>query len=195
MKRLLISAAAIAALGLAAPAFAQTATGTITVTGNVTNQCAVVTGGSGTSFSGTIALNELDGSDGTLLSSLNNSSTTSAAGTQTFQISCNGADASISLSAGPLSTGSGTAPSGYSRNINYTAEFDGALAAGGVKSVTYNTTGTPAATTSTLGGRLANAPANVSIKVYGLNAENGSTSLLEAGSYSSTISVSITPTT
>ena len=194
MKTLLISAAAIAAFGFAAPAFAQSATGTIAVTGSVNTQCAVITGGSGSSFTGTIALNELDGSDGTLLNTLSGSTAGAAAGSQTFQISCNGSDATVALSASTLSTGTGTAPTGYSRNINYTTEFDGALAAGGTKSVTY-TTGAASPSSSTLGGRLANAPGNVVVKVYGLSAENGATSLLEAGSYTSSISVSITPIT
>ena len=195
MKRLLISAAAVAALGFAAPAFAQTATGTINVTGTVTTQCSVVVGGSGNSFAGTISLGTLNAADGTLSALLSGSTSGAAAGSQAFQISCNGSDASVSLNASELSTGTGTAPTGYSRNINYTAEFDGSLAAGGIKAVTYNTTGLPGPTTSTLGGRLANAPGNVVVKVYGLSAENGATSLLEAGSYASTINVSITPIT
>jgi hypothetical protein len=184
------------ALGLAAPALAGTPSGTITITATAPTKCSVVTGGSGSSFSGSITLGALNASDGTLLANLEGTATP-AAQQAAFQIKCNGSDATVSLSANRFSTGSGTAPTGYSRNIDYTAELDAALAVGGPAVFKYTTAAVlPAATSGNLGARLANTGSNnVTISVYSFGAENGVSSILEAGSYTSTINVSITPVT
>lgn len=200
MKRLFALTAA-AALGLSAfagSASAQAVTGSVNVTGSVTASCYVGSVGSptGSTFSGTIPLGELDDTTtGELKSGLSGSTSGTPAGSASFNVVCNGGNANVTLSATQLSTGSGTAPTGYSRNINYSTDLVAALTPSGSKTLTYSTVGLPAATADTLGGRLANTANDITVKVYNLAAENGASSILEAGSYSSTISVSITPTT
>ncbi len=183
MKRIIaIAAAALGLTAFAGGASAQV-TGTVNVTGSVAAQCYVGLPGSpsGTSFSDTIALGAINQANGT---------------TKTFTVTCTGSDATLALSAGRFSTGSGTAPSGYSRNIDYTAELDAALVAGGPKVLTYTTAAVlPSPTSSTLGARLANTTNDITVKAYSFSAENGVSSILEAGNYASTISISITPIT
>jgi hypothetical protein len=196
LKRLLVGTAAVAAgLDLAGAASAQSATGSVGVTGAVTTKCAVITGGAGTSFTGTIGLGQLNAANGTIATTFSNSTVTAAAGALTFQINCNGSDAAVDLRATRLST-SGTAVAGYSNNIDYSAALTASLAAGSTKTFTYTTAPTlPADTTGTLGGRLANGTGNITVSIYGLAPENGLTSLLAAGNYASTITVSVTPST
>ena len=190
-----VGVAAVAGLAMATAASAQTATGTIGVTGNVTTMCAVVTGGSGNAFSGTIALGQLNAANGTILSTLSGSTSGAAAGSQSFRINCNGADASIDMSASRLST-TGATIAGFSKNIDYSTDLVANLASGSSKTFTYTTAAAlPSDTIGTLGGRLANAAGNITVKIYALTPENGLTSQLEAGNYGSTITVSITPST
>lgn len=199
MKRLFVLTA-VSALGLSAfagAASAQSVSGTVNVTGNVAATCYVGTPGNnaGASFSDTIALSTLNQSDGTLKTTLEGSAPVTGA-TKTFTVTCSGSDATVSLSATRFSTGSGTTPAGYSRNIDYTTELDAALVSGGPKVLTYTTAAAlPTATSDTLGARLANTSGDITIKVYSFAAENGASSVLEAGNYASTISVSITPIT
>lgn len=177
-------------------AHAQSATGTIGVTGTVTLNCVVVTGGSGSAFSGTIALGELDDpTTGYLLGSLSGASP-SGAEIKSFQVNCNGGHASIDLKATRLSNASGTALAGYSRNIDYTTDLILTKSDSSTQSFSYTTApALPADTTGTLGGRMANAAGNVVVQIHNLSAENGATSILEAGSFSSTITVAISPIT
>ena len=147
LKHLLAGAAVVAGLSLATAALAVpivggggAVTGSLIVTGTVTTKCAVITGGSGSTFSGTIGLGTLNGANGTiLLSTLNTSTVTAAAGSQAFQVNCNGSDATIDLKASRLST-SGSAPTGYSANIDYSAALiAGPGASGSTKTFTYTT--------------------------------------------------------
>jgi hypothetical protein len=200
MKRIfaIATAAVLGAAAFAGSASAQAVNGTVDVTGNVTAACYVGTPSTtqASSFSDTMALGEIDNTaNGTLLSTLA-SATPVAAAIKTFTVTCNGSDATVTLSATRFSTGSGTAPAGYSRNIDYTAELDAALVAGGPKVLTYATAAVlPGATSSTLGARLANTAGDITVKAYSFHAENGALSVLEAGGYGSTITVSITPIT
>jgi hypothetical protein len=194
MKRILFAAAAVAALGMSTHAFAQSATGTITVTGTVTGSCSVVTGGSGSAFSGTIALGELDDTTTGYLKSALTSATPVTGASQNFQINCNSGNPTIDVKATRLST-TGSSSGGYSANIDYTADVTATKAAGGTKLYSYTTAATlPADNNSQLGDRLANAPANIVVAARSFAAENGATSILDAGSWSSTITVVISPT-
>ncbi len=196
MKLSALIAVSALALGVAAPAFAAgTPTGTITITANEPTKCSVITGGTGTTFSGTIALGAINAADGTLLTNLEGN--TAPAGQQaTFQIQCNGSDATVTLSSSRFST-SGTAPTGYSTHVDYTTELDAALAVGGPTQFFYTTAAVlPGATSSNLGGRLANNGSNnLTVKVYSFAAENGASSIMAAGNYTSTINISIAPIT
>jgi adhesin HecA-like repeat protein len=197
--------AAVVLLAAASPAAADISTGTITnpgsgvlsipVTATVASGCTVITGGSGTSFSDTITFSPLDASDGTLRSDLAASSAVSGA-IKTFQINCSGANATVDLKAGRLINAGGTTEAGYSAKIDFSTDLVITRADATTKTFTYTTQAVlPADTTGSVGQALSNAPGDVVIKVYSLTSENGPTSLLEDGTYNSTITVSITPST
>ncbi len=199
MKLLAFTAAA--ALGFAAvagSANAQAVTGTVGITGTVTAKCFVGTPDSpgGSSFSDTIALGEIDQSNGTIRSDLA-SSTAVAAAIKNFTVTCTGSDASVSLSADQFdnTTNTGTPSSGSANHIDYTAKFVAQLAGGGSKTLTYATAGSPAATTGTLGAPLANSANDITISAYSFTPVGGTGELLVAGNYAGTIHVTITPTT
>ena len=194
MKRILFAAAAIAALGMSTHAFAQTATGTITVTGTVTGACTVVTGGTGSTFGATINLGELDDTTTGYLRANLESATPVGGATQNFQINCNSGNPTVSVSSTRLST-AGSSAGGFSANIDYTTDVTVLKALGGSKLYSYTTAASlPAATSSQLGDRLANAPGNVSVNVNSFAAENGATSILDAGTWNSSITITIAPT-
>ncbi|MGV3512410.1 MAG: hypothetical protein ACO1OX_10450 [Novosphingobium sp.] len=198
-KRSLLAAAATVAALVASSASAQTVTtGTVNVTGNVQGRCSVVApgGAASSSFTGTIALGALDEADGTLAPALETSTSAASGGTPfTSRVVCTSATVAVAIAADSLANGTrGSAPaSGYASEIDYTAEMQVALAAGGNGTVTYNTlTGASAANTATV-GRLAVTSSNVTVRAYGFATKGGSANLLVAGDYASTITVSIQP--
>jgi hypothetical protein len=188
--------AASAALALAAVAAsaasatsAQTVSGTVNVTGSVASKCAVIPGG-GSTFTGTIALGELALADGTLDTSLSGATNTSSS----FRVNCNTAAPKVTISATRLHTGDATtAPSGYAKDVNYTARVAIDLANATTVNTDYLTDTLPTATTATL-TPIANAANNVRVSVVTPHTLPDATQLLVAGSYASTISVTISPT-
>jgi hypothetical protein len=200
MTKTIATVLAIAAGFAAVPAAAQT-TGTVNVTGTVGGRCSVVAPGGTTetaTFGGTIDLQRLDATDGTLRSALTASTAASPAeglsvGTR---IVCNSANPTVGISATALNTGGATDPgAGYSNDINYWAQVKVNTASGGVKTVSYSTLTGGAATTAQLGERIAAGNANnVSVSVHGLAAEAGATSLLAEGRYAGTVIVTVNPT-
>jgi hypothetical protein len=204
-KKLLLSTAAAALVGLAlsastASATVASVTGTVDVTGVVTSKCVVITeGGTSSVFGGTIALGELDQADGTLDTALSGSDAGAPARgiVLDFHVVCNSATPTVSVDATRLSDGV-VAGAGQSSDIDYTAETDVDLAAGTTTAVTYvvgpGSPGSPAATSTILSGPIKNAANNVRVEVYALNTEGGASKILTAGSYSSTITIVITPT-
>lgn len=196
MKRILFTAAAIAALGMSTHAFAQTATGTITVTGTVTGACTVVTGGpaGGSAFGATINLGELDDTTtGYLRSDLEGVTPVSGA-SDPFQINCNSGNPTVSVSATRLST-TGSSAGGFSANIDYTTDVTVLKALGGSKVYSYTTAAAlPLANSAQLGDRLANTTGNITVAVHSFAAENGVTSILDAGTWNSSITVTVAPT-
>lgn len=198
MKRLLIASAALLTTVLAAPAFAQSVSGTINVTGSVATKCQVIpVVGDGSSFTGLIALGELADSDGTLKDTLQSTTSGSPAGSVQVRVNCSGSTANLSLSSTRLSDNNvATPPTGYSDDINYTSRLSVNLATGGPTVLTYDSTSLPAASTGSTTAPLANAANNVTVSMYNLHAEGGDTDLLVASTlYASTISVLITPVT
>lgn len=200
MTKFAIAFVAAAATLAALPAAAET-TGTINVTGNVQSRCSVIQPGGSTeasTFSGTIALGRLDAADGTLKSALAGStSATPAQGlTVSTRIVCNSANPTVGIAATKLNTGGATDPgTGYSNNVDYTAQVKVKTASGSTQTVSYSTGVGGAATTAKLGQRIAGgATDNFEVSAYGLAASNGATSLLAAGDYASVITVSIDPT-
>lgn len=192
MNRTILAGTALAALMIAPAAMAQTVSGTVNVTGSVATKCVVISGGSGGSFSGSIPLGELAGADGTLSAGLAGSVAATPAGSTQFRVNCNSAAPKVTLSATRLSNAA-SAVAGYTSDIDYTAGLDVALAVGGPQAVSYVTAAAlPAATNATLTSSIANAPNNLTVKVYALN--TAASALLTAGNYASVISVTISPT-
>lgn len=167
-------------------AFAQQTTGTINLTGSVTGRCSVV--GGGQAFSETINLGELSGGDGRLRADLTDASPDAV---RNFSVVCTSATPRVRLSATRLATGT-TAPAGYANNIDYTAQVAVLQASGTPPQITYTTASSlPAPTDVQLTSPLANAADNVTIRVYSFS--TGAGALLVAGSYTSVINVTISP--
>jgi hypothetical protein len=193
MNKTIPIGAALLGLAVAPAVMAQTVTGTVNVTGSVAAKCVVITGGSGSSFSGSIPLGELAGTDGTLATTLSGSTNASPAGSTQFRVNCNSAAPKVTISSTRLSlTPSVAAPAGYTGVIDYTAALDAALSSGSTETVAYVTAAAlPAATVQSLSASLANSPNNLTVKAYGLN--TGAGDLLMAGNYASVISITIEP--
>jgi hypothetical protein len=193
MKKTILVGAALAGLATAPAALAQTVSGTVNVTGSVSARCVVITGGGGGTFTGSISLGELAGTDGTLSSTLSGSTNASPGGATQFRVNCNSAAPKVTLSATRLALSpTVTAPAGYANVIDYTADLDASLASGSSQTVSYVTASAlPAPTVQTLSDSFANAPNNLTIKAHSLN--TAASALLMAGNYSSVISVTIEP--
>jgi len=193
MNKTILIGAALLGLAAAPAALAQTVTGTVNVTGSVAARCVVITGGSGSSFSGSIPLGELAGTDGALSSTLAGSTNASPGGSTQFRVNCNSAAPKVTLSSTRLALApTATAPAGYANVIDYTAALDAALANGSTQTVSYVTAAAlPAATVQSLSDSLANSANNLTVKAYALNTASGA--LLMAGNYSSVISITIEP--
>jgi len=197
----------IATLGALAISQAASAdpvvTGTVNVNGFVTASCAVVPPATSGGVWGSIALGELDDpSTGQLKASLQTSAAQGVAtpgsnGFVTVSIICNSASPSVTLSATSLGDGV-TAQAGQTSRVDYTAQIDLDLAAGGAFTATYPTTGAggPQSPGTSLGGPLATTTGNVRVSVHSLSA----TGVLTAGTYGTpggtggVISITITPT-
>jgi hypothetical protein len=202
MKKIILSTLVGSSAFFAVPAAAQTV-GTVNVTGSVTGRCSVVqpAGTAAGSFSGTIALGALDDSDGTLKDSLEGAEAASAAGTPVqTRIVCNSANPTVAIAATSLRTGDGTkGGSGYSDDVHYTARVD-VTTVTGTESRAIQTSNNQAPSGLSSSGALtqrvaAGAANNVRVSLYALAAENGATSLLNAGEYAGSITVTIQPGT
>ena len=189
MKNVLLFASATSmAAALAAPAFATPAansvTGSVNVTGSVAAFC------SSQSFSDTIALNELSKpTDGTLDTTVPNNTGL----TKSFKIVCTSALPTVDVSASRLAATGSTSP-GFTNVIDYTATATAHLAGGGSTNVAYTTAATlPAATSTKLTDRLANAGTNLDVTFSGAHTTNATDQLI-AGTYASVITVTVEPT-
>jgi hypothetical protein len=196
MKKLVLLAMAASTVAIATPAAAQV-TGTVEVTGTVVGRCSVVQPGGGVgvgTFGGTIALSDLDEADGTLKATLEGTTSMAPAGTPVeTRVVCNSANTNISVNAGKLSNNVPLTDAGYSNDIDYTAELEVNTTAG-LRYATYNTLAPVAADhTKQIGRIAAGAANNIKVRAYALAAEGGLTSLLVAGNYTSTITVTINP--
>lgn len=195
MKRTLLIATAIAGLALSAPAFAQSVNGTVGVTGTVAARCAVTSGGSGSTFGGTIALGELTQTSGILRTDLQGATPVNGA-TLDFTVNCNGNDADVTLTATSMDAGLGVPANGFSSTLDYTAELDMAVAGGPTKVFTYATASNTETGGTTLGGALAAQANNVVVSAYSFATKGGNTDMLRASNnYAGQINVTITPTT
>lgn len=186
MKRFVIALLLAGAPGLA---FAQSATGTINLTGTVTPKCAVAGGQNASVFSGAIGLGELSAQNGQLRPDLTGG--TVAGASQSFQVVCNSATPTVKLSASPLTgNAAGAAPAGYSKVINYTATVDVVQSSGSFPQLTQ--TSNNAQASQALTAPIANAANNVTVGANSFNTASGA--ILMSGDYAGTITVEISPT-
>lgn len=200
MKRFLMISSAAAALAtlLAGPVCAAT-TGEIDITGSVASKCTVITGGpgpSGADFGATVPLGELADANGHLRSDIQ-SSTAIGVLTLPFTLSCNGANAAVTVQADPLANAA-AAPTGYANRIDYTANAHFLLvtppSSGSTLDVTdpSNVAGATAGAFGS-GKYLQNVANNVTITAYSFGTASTLTDVLVAGAYAGKILVTITP--
>lgn len=193
MKKSLMIGAAVAS-ALAVPAGAQTVTGTINITGTVASKCAVVGGGSATTFTDNVNLGELAQANGTLEASGTLAARFLGAGgaAPAFRVVCNSATPRVAVDATELTT-AGAVGAGYTNRIDYTAHVTVARAAGGT--VTFdNATTAGASAPTTVGGAISGAAGNnVTVTADNFVTTAGPTALLVAGTYNGQIAVTITP--
>lgn len=200
VSRSLAVLAAAASTLIAMPVAAQSATGEIGLRGFVANRCGA--GGdtvTGNAFSGTISLGELaTNTEGTIRSALVSSTSGSPAGTIAFGAGCTGTAATVSISAtrfsNPNPARGEVGGVTFSNDIDYTAQAALALSGGGITTLNYTTAASPPApSTLAITEPFAMVPGNFEVRVFGLMPEGGAQSVLTAGNYSATITVTITP--
>ncbi|HEY8591643.1 MAG TPA: hypothetical protein VIL42_02130 [Sphingomicrobium sp.] len=197
MKKIALALIAAATALSAVPAAAQTATGTVNVTGTVAGRCSIIEAGvDKQTFTGSIDLGRLDAANGTLRSDLGGA--TAADGkTVAARVVCTSANPTIGVSATRLNTGGAIDPgAGYSNDIDYTASLKVKTAAATTPTeVQYKTDVNTTMVKQKLAGRIAGGTDNnVEVSISALKAENGAASILNEGTYRSVVSVSIEPT-
>jgi hypothetical protein len=190
-KYLLAALAAGSMIAMAAPAAAQTVTGTVNITGSVANKCAVLPG-SGSTFGGTVALGELAQADGTMATDLATRFNAAANAAQlNFRVVCNTATPTVAVDATELTT-PGTPPAGYASRIDYAAHVAVSLTPTGTDTFSNDSRNAAGAATAT-SARIANNGGNnvsVTADTFGTAAL---TDLLTAGAYTGNISIVIAP--
>jgi hypothetical protein len=193
MKKFLMIGAA-AASALAVPAGAQV-TGTINITGTVASRCAVVGGATPTTFTDNVNLGELAQANGTLESSATLASrfiSTNSGSAPAFRVVCNSANPAVAVDATELTT-AGTASTGYTNRIDYSAHVTVNLASGTTATVNNSTT-TAATGATALGAPISGAAGNnVTVTADTFSTPGGATTLLVAGTYNGAIVVTVTP--
>jgi hypothetical protein len=190
-KFMLLALGAGSMIALAAPAAAQTVTGTINITGSVANKCSVLPG-SGSTFGGTVALGELAQADGTMATDLATRFNAAANAAQlNFRVVCNTANPTVAVDATELTT-PGVAPTGYASRIDYAAHVAVSLTPSGTNTFSNDSRNAATAAAATTGRIANNGSTNVSVTAdtFGTAAL---TDLLTAGSYTGNISIVIAP--
>lgn len=177
----------------AAPAYAQSVSGTVTLDGTVGEKCLVTSTGAVPSpdFGGAIHLGQLD--DGTT-GKLRTIATVSAGSDANlnFRVVCTTATPGVTVTSNALKTGVGTAPTGYANTVHYssTVAFDIA-GAGSPTNVTTVTDGT-ATSTSNLPGRLATGTTNIHVSATSFHTP-GANDVLVSGTYNGSIAITVSP--
>lgn len=185
MKKLVLSALIIGSTFAAAPAFAQSAAGSVDVTGTVAARCSAVT-----AITGSITLGELAKADGTV-----DASFAGATGglSRNFTVKCNGSNPKISVEAKPLVNAAATnSPNGYTNTVHYTATLVATGAKGGTTPVADQSLNN-GATSAQVGDRLAATANNITLTV-GSGLTSDSTAILDAGTYAGKVEITIAPT-
>ena len=186
MKKIL-TLALLASAAIATPALAQSASGTVAVIGTVAGKCTAIT-----PITGTITLNEMANSAGTVISGFTNATGTL---TRSFSVICTSSNASITVSSTNLvNSADATTANGYTGTVHYTSTLTAQKAGGGADASAVYTSADalPTATTVSLADRLKNAAKNVTVTVSN-GATTNATDLLKAGTYNSTITITVAP--
>jgi len=182
MNKLVATLLIAAAATVSVPAYAQ-ASGTVVVNGTVAPKCSAVA-----PINGTIALGELAKDDGTVDRAF--AKATGGLST-TFTVRCNGSNPLLSVEARPLVNAAvTTAADGYTNKVHYTAKL-AAMGAKGSSTSISDLSLNNGATTGRIGDRLAAVANNVSLTIAD-GATESSTAILEAGTYSGTVDITIT---
>lgn len=178
MSRITTAALVAATLGLAAsPAFAQSTSGTINITGSVAPKCSVTAGGG------------IFNDDLGELADINGALRTIARLDHSFTVACSSANANVTVDADALAT-AGAAATGYANTIAFTGEAK--VERAGTTALTVTNATSAAATTLPTNAYLANSADNVTISAYNFSTANATDKLI-AGSYSGKVVVTITP--
>ena len=186
MKKIL-TLALLASAAIATPALAQSASGTVAVTGTVAGKCTAIT-----PITGTITLGELANSAGTVISGFTNNT---GGLSRSFTVICTSSNASITVSSTNLvNSADATTANGYTGTVHYTSTLTAQKAGGGADASAVYTSADalPVATTVSLADRLKNAANNVTVTVSN-GATTNATDLLKAGTYNSTITITVAP--
>lgn len=198
MQRLLSAccAAALTVAMTAAPAMAQSTTGTVVINGTVSAKCATTPGG-GSSFGDTVGLNELADANGILETALSGSSAASPAFSLDFSLTCTGANFGVSVEAETLAnTDVALAPTGYTRAAEFTGRVSLDLVSPSSGASTLNLDDDSAVAGATTGSAgagnfLANSAGNVRVSAYGFDAPAGA--IMVAGPYEGRIIITVSP--
>lgn len=179
--------AVVATAAIASPAMAQSATGTVQVTGSVAAKCTITS-----PAPAAITLNELALADGTVNNTFSN---TTGGLTRNFTVKCTSGSPTVAVSSTQLNnTTDSTTGGGYTGQVQYTSTVVADKSTTGTVTTSYTTLAAlPAASSVSVGVPLKNAADNVRVTV-----SNGTTTntgdLLKSGSYTSTITVVVSPT-
>lgn len=191
MKKIVaLSTVALATALAAAPASAQSVSGTVTINGTVGEKCLVTDTGANpnANFGGIVDLGALDDTDGTLRTIAPIAASGDLANLG-FRVVCTTANPNVSVTAAPM-LNVAAAPTGYANRIDFTADVDFDTV-GGTQEFQAVTDAT-----ATVGGALANRLAtgldNVRVDLSGFNTP-GADDVLVAGSYTGSVSITISP--
>lgn len=189
-KFVALSAMAFATALAAAPASAQSVSGTVTINGTVGEKCLVTDTGSNPNadFGGVVNLGALDDTDGTLRTIAPISASGDLANLG-FRVVCTTANPLVSVTAAPLTTAA-TPPAGYANRVDFTADVDFDTVSGTDQ---YQAVTDGIATVGgNLSDRLATGLDNVRVDLSGFNTP-GADDVLVAGSYTGSVSITISP--
>ena len=181
-----------ALLAWAQPAFAQSNTGAVNLTGNVAPRCGVATSGSGALFGQTVALGELATADGTLRAGIDSQFASAVAA---VSVLCNTAAPTISVSVSALSaqTTTGLPPAGYANTIAYTATVS-LVTTGAAPVMLSAASGTSTSHTLSVGeGRIANSAGNFVLTATAFHTASPADVLVADSSYKASIAITIAP--
>ncbi|MCP3729551.1 hypothetical protein M9978_03840 [Sphingomonas sp. MG17] len=189
MMKTVLSILAVGTAMIAAPAMAQTVTGTVNITGSVAPKCIVATDASNmfTVAGATVALGELADTDGRLKPT---GTIATTFGSVSAKVVCTSAAPEVSVKADPIATAA-PASTGYDNSIDYLASVK-FTRVGGDTTVT-NDSSTGVASTATLASRLANSGDNILVTASAFQTNAPTDLLVASPSYAGKITVVVGP--